>query len=293
MPIRVNTNTVSDEEIAAEQERITQQLAMHIPSEQIETMKEVVKKQAIDSLINRMLLKEAVGREGIEATGEEIDERMEMIKSKFESPEAYSEQLASIGITQKDLRNEMEMSLRMEKLLQKHVGAIEEPTEAEVQSFYKENAEQFIQPEMLRASHILIETEPQESAPERAAKRLEAAKLLGEIHNGADFARLASQHSACPSKERGGDLGYFERGRMVKPFEEAAFSLWAGEVSDLVETQFGYHIVKVTDRQEESTVPFEAAKDDISAFLKDQKREQAIRAYTDNLRAEATIEHSD
>ena len=293
MPIKVNNNTVSDEEISAEEARITQHLGTHVPPEQLEAMKEVVKKQAVESLINRTLLKEAMESEGIEVSGEEIDERMEMIKSKFESPEAYSQQLAGLGITQKELRSEMETSLRMEKLLQKHVGTIEEPTEAEVESFYKENAERFKQPEMLRASHILIRTEPQESDPEKSAKRLEAAKLLGEIQKGADFGGLASQHSACPSKERGGDLGYFERGRMVKPFEDAAFSLSAGEVSDLVETQFGYHIVKVTDRQQESTASFETAKDDISAFLKDQKREQAVKAYTDKLRAEATIEHTE
>lgn len=291
MSIKVNNNTVSDEDLAAERERIKQQLAMHVPQEQLETMKDVVEKQAAESLINRTLLKEAAEREGIKASQEEIDERMEMIKSKFESPEAYSQQLAAIGITQKDLRNEMETALRMEKLLRKHVGDIEEPTEVEVQSFYKENEERFKQPEMVRASHILVKTEPEESQPERATKRLEAAKLLGEIQKGADFGRLASQHSACPSKERGGDLGYFERGRMVKPFEDAAFSLSAGEVSDLVETQFGYHIVKVTDRKGESTAPLDSAKDDISSFLMDRKREQAVKAYTDTLRAEATIEH--
>jgi len=291
MSIKVNNNTVSDEELAAEEERIKQQLAMHVPQEQLEAMKDVVKKQAAESLVSRMLLREAAEREGIKATEEEIDKRMEMIKTKFESPEAYSQQLAAIGITQKDLRNEMETALRMEKLLQKHVGDIEEPTEAEVKSFYEENEERFKQPEMVRASHILVKTEPEESQPERTVKRLEAAKLLGEIQNGADFGQLASQHSACPSKERGGDLGYFERGRMVKPFEDAAFSLNAGEISDLVETQFGYHIVKVTDRKQESTAPLETAKDDISNFLKERKREQVVKAYTDSLRAEATIEN--
>jgi len=290
MAIKVNNDTVSDAELAAEEERIKQQLAAHIPQEQIEAMKEVVKKQAAESLINRKLLREAADREEITASEEEIDKRMEMIKSKFDSPEAYSRQLAAIGITQKDLRKEMENALRMEKLLQRHVGEIEEPTEAEVESFYKENEERFKQPEMVRASHILVKTEPEESQPERAAKRLEAAKLLGEIQNGADFGRIASQRSACPSKERGGDLGYFERGRMVKPFEDAAFSLNTGEISDLVETQFGYHIVKVTDRKQESTAPLEMAKDDISEFLKERKREQAVKAYTDELRSKATIE---
>jgi peptidyl-prolyl cis-trans isomerase C len=290
VPIKVNNHTISDEEIAAEEARIQQQLAMHVPQEQLEAMKEVVKKQAAESLVSRALLREAVESEGIQASEAEIDERMEMIKSKFESPEAYSQQLVDLGITQKDLRNEMAGALRMEKLLQKHVGDIEEPTEAEVEAFYRENTERFKVPEKVRASHILVKTEPQESEPERAAKRLEAAKLLGEIQNGADFGRIASQHSACPSKERGGDLGYFERGMMVKPFEDAAFSLNTGEISDLVETQFGYHILKVTGKEKESTASLETAKDTISTYLRDRKREKAVKAYTDKLRAEATIE---
>jgi peptidyl-prolyl cis-trans isomerase C len=290
MAVKVNDKVVTDHEIAAEEKRITQQLAMHVPAEQLEKMGDLVKKQAVTSLVNRTLLRQAVEREAIGTSDAEIDERLEMLKGKFESPEAYTQQLASLGITQKDLRQEMETSLRMEKLLQQHVGEIQDPTEEEMLSFYNENQERFKQPEMVRASHILIKSESDESQPERTAKRLEAAKILGEVQNGADFAGMASRHSACPSKESGGDVGYFPRGRMVKPFEDAAFSLKPGEVSELVESPFGYHIVKVTDKKDEQTVTFDATRDDISAFLKDQKREQAVKAYTDKLRDEATIE---
>ena len=90
----------------------------------------------------------------------------------------------------------------------------------------------------IRASHILVKTEE------------EAKKLLEEIKNGADFAKLASEHSMCPSGRDGGDLGFFGRGMMVKPFEEAAFALKKGEVSEPVETQFGWHLIKLTDIQE-------------------------------------------
>jgi peptidyl-prolyl cis-trans isomerase C len=290
MPVRVNGKLITDQEIAAEEERINQHLSLQVPLEQLEQMKDFVKQQAINSLVNRTLLWEAMESEGIEASDEEIDERMEMLKSKFESPEAYSQQLASLGITNKDLRLEMGKSLRLEILLQKHVGEIPEPTEAELASFYNENRERFKQPELVRASHILIKAEPGESAPERAAKRLEAAKLLGEIHNGADFAGIASRHSACPSKERGGDVGYFPRGRMVEAFEKAAFAMKPGEVSDVFESPFGYHIVKVTEKQPEQTAPFEAAKDDICTFLMDQRREKAVKVYTDRLREKADIE---
>ena len=90
----------------------------------------------------------------------------------------------------------------------------------------------------IRASHILVKTEE------------EAKKLLEELKNGADFAKLASEHSMCPSGRDGGDLRFFGRGMMVKPFEDAAFALKKGEVSEPVETQFGWHLIKLTDIQE-------------------------------------------
>lgn len=90
----------------------------------------------------------------------------------------------------------------------------------------------------IRASHILVKTEE------------EAKKLLEEIKNGADFAKLASEHSMCPSGREGGDLRFFGRGMMVKPFEDAAFALKKGEVSEPVETQFGWHLIKLTDIKE-------------------------------------------
>jgi peptidyl-prolyl cis-trans isomerase C len=293
MAVKINGTVISDKEVSDEYSRMVEQLAARIPPQQLEPMQDAIKKQAVENIINRALLEQAIEREGITASQEEIDSRMDAIKSNFGSDSAFSERLATMGITAKELRQEMGAALRMEKLIDKHVGEIEEPTETELRSFYDENSERFVQPERVRASHILIKTGAGETDPEKAAKRLEAAKILGRIGEGADFAELASRHSECPSKAKGGDVGFFERGRMVKPFEDAAFTLGVGEVSDLVETQFGYHIVKVTDRQEKSSIPYETAKDDIATFLGSHKRQEAINVYTSKLRSAATIEYSE
>lgn len=293
MSIRVNGTAITDQEISEEHSRITQQLAARIPPQQMEAMQDAVRKQAAENMINRVLLEQAVEREGIGASEEEIDSRMDAIKRNLGSDSAFSERLASMGITAKDLRREMDAALRMEKLIDKHIGNIAEPTDQELKSFYDDNPEAFVQPERIRASHILIKTEANENGPDKSAKRLETARILGEINEGADFAQAASRYSHCPSKAKGGDLGFFERGKMVKPFEDAAFDLGVGDISDIVETQFGYHIVKVTERQDKGAISFESAKDDIASFLCTQKRQEAINAYTGELRSSAKIAYDE
>ncbi len=147
-------------------------------------------------------------------------------------------------------------------------------------------------PEKVEASHILIGVDPGTPPEIRTQKRLEAARLRGELEKGADFAQLAQQHSDCPSKAQGGSLGSFERGKMVKPFEDAAFSGKQGEVSEVVETQFGYHLIKPTAHQEAKDIPLEQVREEVSSFLNGQKREETIKEYIEKLRSVAKIEYA-
>jgi len=118
------------------------------------------------------------------------------------------------------------------------------------------------------------------------------AGILGRIEKGSDFGEMARAHSDCPSKEQGGDLGLFERGKMVKPFEDAAFNLNAGELSDIVESPFGYHLIKVLDKKEPETIQLEAAKNQLTDHLRQRKEQDLFIAYVDQLRAGAEIEYA-
>ena len=165
-------------------------------------------------------------------------------------------------------------------------------TDEEAKAYYDEHPKEFQKAEQVRASHILIKpaddpnTDPNEAKP--VAKK-KAEDLLKQIKEGADFAALATEHSDCPSSAKGGDLGLFGRGAMVKPFEDAAFAMEPNQVSDLVETKFGYHIIKVTEHNPSSTIPYEEATAGIVEKLTNEKKATIANEYLESLKKKASI----
>ena len=133
-----------------------------------------------------------------------------------------------------------------------------------MQSFYDSHPEHFKEPERVRASHILIKSKPDAGPVEKEERRKTLEAVKKRLDQGEDFGVLAKQFSQCPSAEKGGDLGYFERGKMVKPFEDEAFSMNLGEVSDIVVTSFGFHLIKVADKKPERIIPYEESKETVS-----------------------------
>jgi peptidyl-prolyl cis-trans isomerase C len=289
--VTVNGEDVTKGEIAAEVARLSRQFG-GMNQQQAGQMQGALKQQAMDNLISRILLQQKIDEEGIEVTDEEIEARMAEIRSNVGSEEELNNRLAMMGMTVEILEREMGTGLAVEKLVAKYVP-MTEVTDTDVMAHYNDNLAQFKQPETVKASHILIKSEADDSESMKTRALGEAEDVLAKLRNGEDFARLASEHSACPSGQKGGDLGFFQRGQMVKPFEDAAFGLGVGEMSGLVETQFGYHIIKVTDHEPERTVPLEEAEDQIRAMLSAQRQQEAMRTYTEQIRTSASIEYKD
>lgn len=172
----------------------------------------------------------------------------------------------------------------MEFRPQTHEGRVE-ISAAEIEAYYKEFSEEFWQPAQVHARHILIRVDPNQGPEAREAAKKKAEEVLGMVKGGKPFEELAKKFSQDPgSAKNGGDLGFFPRGQMVKPFEDAAFNLRAGEVSDLVETQFGYHLIKAEEVRQEGLRPFDEVREEIAKKIREEKtlaliKKEAFRGY--------------
>lgn len=170
-----------------------------------------------------------------------------------------------------------EMVLLINELQSSIIDSVE-VSDAEIEEYYNNNKAEFTVEEQVQASHILVEDEAT------------AKEILDKLNSGSDYAELAKEYSIDGSASQGGNLGFFPRGRMVKPFEEAAFALEVGEISGIVKTDFGYHIIMVTDRQEAGTISLEESRDNIRDTLLHQKQMETLRNYLIELRENAVVE---
>lgn len=248
------------------------------------------KAKILQDLINRELLYQDSLKKGITVDEAQIDERLETLKKGFSSDEEFKTSLSDADLSETTLRPLIKRGIILEKFIDTHFAQKTSISDEESNKFYKENPDFFKKPEQVRASHILIKVDSQadESEKTKAHKKLE--KIQQKLKNGEEFSDLAKEFSQDSSGTKGGDLGYFGRGQMVKPFEEAAFSLKAGNVSNIVTTKFGYHLIKVTDKKPETTIPYQEIKPSLDNFLKRKKVQEKISAYISQLEKNAKIE---
>ncbi len=289
----VNGEEILASEVAKEQSMLTQQMAGRVDPAQMQTMAAGLKEQAFNNVLKRILLRQATDKEGIKVSEEEKTAKIEVVKNNFPSEEAFKEQLVLSGLSNEKFENEIEYTVKVEKLIEKMTATLEKTTLKEAKSFYDSNTDQFENPERVKASHILIKVEGDDSEETKAEKRKRIEGLLTRVKGGQDFADLASEDSDCPSSKNGGDLGYFSKGQMVKPFEDAAFALEKEEISGIIETRFGYHIIKLMEKDVSSTTPFDEAGNEIVDYLFNMKKQIEVEKYIMALRDLAKIEYSD
>jgi len=266
----------------------------------LEQYKKQLRKTVLDRLIIEQLLDEKIKEAGIKVTDEEVIKQIEEIASAQTPPlslDEFKKLIKTFGQSFEWVKQQVRRGLQFEKLLSIQFVDKLKVTEEDAKKYYSENKSKFETPEQVRASHILIRpkitdpnTDPNQT---RAEARAKAAELLQKIRNGADFAELAKANSDCPSAARGGDLDFFSRGEMVPAFEKVAFQLKVGQVSDIVETRYGYHIIKVTDHKDAGVIPFEQAKEDIIKQLRQEKQNGLVRQYIQSLKDQATIVYSE
>jgi peptidyl-prolyl cis-trans isomerase C len=257
-----------------------------LPDEKMAQMKN----QVLESLIDRELLFQESKKEGIEVKAEAVSDQLQKIEQKYPNKEEFKKLLSEMGLTESDVQSQIARGMAIQQLIDKEVTEKIMVSDEETRSFYDKNPQLFQQPEQVKASHILIKVAPDAPDDQKAEARRKIEAVQQKVRKGEDFATLAKTYSEGPSGPRGGDLGYFRRGQMVKPFEEAAFSLKPSETSEIVETRFGYHLIKVEDKKPAKKMTYAEVKDRLNDHLKKQKAQSEADAYIETLRKDAEIE---
>ncbi|MDO9514904.1 MAG: peptidylprolyl isomerase [Syntrophales bacterium] len=249
-----------------------------------------IKNELLESLITRKVLYQESQKKGIEVDDVTIDERLENIKKRFPKEDSFRDMLEEMRLTEDTLKVQLREGIAIQNLVEREVVSRIEISDKETKDYYDKNLDLFKQPEKVQARHILIKVEPEGDEAKKAVALKEITKIQGELKKGGDFATLAKKYSQCPSSAEGGDLGYFARGQMVKPFEDAAFSLKKGEISGIVETNFGYHLIQAGDRTPESISDYKDVKDKLTQYLKRAKTGTEAEEYIERLKTKAKIE---
>jgi peptidyl-prolyl cis-trans isomerase C len=247
-------------------------------------------KQALSQLVSAELLYQAGQKLEIKDIEKQVDDKLAQGKSKFANEEDFAKALKDLDMGEKELRDYTRRDLIISNFIEKSIAPKVAVSEEDAKKFYDQNADKFTKPESIKVSHILIGVDAKAKDDEKKAAREKAEKLRKELAGGADFAALAKANSTCPSSQQGGDLGYFGKGQMVPAFEKAAFALKPGEVSDVVETQFGFHIIKMTGQKPAEKVEFKEVRQRIEDYLKNQKIGAAVNDYLVETRKTAKIE---
>ena len=274
-----------DREVSIQRERVTRQGRI-VTDDQLPALRN----QVLEGLIEREVLYQESQKAGIKISDQDVNDQLANIKKRYPDENEFNNALTKMGFTEDEVKNQIEHGLAIRELINKKITEKVVITDKESKAFYDENPKLFKQPEQVKASHILIKADANAGEAKKAEARKKIEEVQQKLKDGGDFGTLAKEYSEGPSNVKGGDLGYFNRGQMVKPFEDAAFAMKPNEVSDVVETRFGYHLIKVYDKKPEKVLAYTEVKDKLNQHLKNQKVEKQASEYVAGLKKNAKIE---
>lgn len=234
------------------------------------------RKRVLDELIDSRLLAQAARHHEIRVRDDEVERRMRGMRADYPD-EAFQAMLDREELSVEGLEALLSHQLLVERLFQREVFARVAVTDEEISAWIEENRDAFQRPERVRAAQIVVKTEE------------EARSLLAELRKGAAFAELARNHSLSPDARQGGELGWFGAGEMPPPFEEACFRLRPGQLSEVVESPYGFHLFQVLDRKSAHTPPEDELREEVEALMRRRKEAEAQEHFLAELRSKARI----
>jgi peptidyl-prolyl cis-trans isomerase C len=249
-----------------------------------------IQTEVLESLIRREILYQEAKKTGIKIDQAAITKEMDALRKQFFTTAEYKNELMRRGLTEDTLRYRLEQNLAVQQYVERQFASKVAVSDNDMVSYYESHLEIFKQPLQVAASHILIQTDPKWEESRKQEARRKAEQILKSLRKGQDFSALAREQSDGPTRTSGGDLGYIKTGQLDMPLENVVFSLKQGEISDVVETSYGFHLFKVTDKKPETVLAYEKVKEKIRQFLRDEKAKQEADLRAKSLREKAAVE---
>ena len=288
----VNGYEIREEAVSFEFDRLVKFYMSHgMTAQEIQNNKEKLQEKALEQAIGSFLLLEQARKLDLPVTASDVDAEVAKVVTQVGGEENFKKALDAQKLSIVDFRREIEKGVRVNMLVQQACAHVSDPSEEEVEAFYKAHKDEYKAPHQVLCQHILVKS-AEGDLPEVKSAAFEKIRSIRErIVNGGDFAEEAKEHSDCPSGKEGGSLGWFGRGMMVPEFDKAAFDMKKGEISDIITTQFGYHIIYKADERGGEEQTLVDVHDQIKDLLRHNARGKAMDEYVKDLREKATIEY--
>jgi parvulin-like peptidyl-prolyl isomerase len=286
MALYVNGEMVEESEIEAEYERLKPHYERTFPDQPKEEQEKQLREWSRETTIERVLQRQAAWADPKGVPAGKIEAAFEEVLKRNGGKEKFLEKFELTEERIPEVKKDIELGMRSERLINRIMSRAAEPSEREIKKFYERNIERFTAPELVRASHIVKHPSP-DLSPEDMKKEMDEihAKLKDDPSL---YDELVGDHSDC--SDNGGDLGYFPRGQMVQRFEDKAFSMEVGEISEVFETEFGLHILKVTDKKPPAPYTLDEARETISKEMTKERQQKALEEFLDAEMERAVIE---
>ena len=281
----INGQEISSDAVQFELDRLVRFYMSHgMSMDEVKKNLEQLQEKALDQAIGAKLLLDRAMQLDIPVSTTDVDAEVSKVVTQVGGPENYKKALDAQGITEEQFRKELEKGAKVNKLVEQACSSVAEPTEDEVAAFYEAHKAEYVEPEQVLCQHILVKGSDD--------KALDKIKEIREriVSGKSDFAEEAKKHSDCPSGAEGGSLGWFGRGMMVPEFDKVAFEMKRGEVSGVVSTQFGYHIIYKADQKGGGKLTLVDVHDQVKDLLRHEARGRAMDAFVQELRDAAKIE---
>jgi parvulin-like peptidyl-prolyl isomerase len=290
MGVTINGQVLPEEAIEFEYRRLLRFYSRHTKPEQLKGITEQLRERAREQAIGTKLLIDEAHRLDFSVPVDRLDQKLAAMQSEAGGDAAFEQRVQAQGLSMSEVRKSLEEGLKVDMLVEQVCADVSEPSEADMIAYFEGHRDEYEKGEQAEAKHILVSPDsPSDTDKEVAKAKLE--EIRRKLDEGADFAELAAAHSACPSgKQTGGSLGWFGRGMMVPEFDEAVFSMEVGALSEIIETQFGFHVVQKTGEEEAKAVAFVDVQDEVRDLLRHGARGAALSAFVSELREKAEIE---